>query len=297
MTQPWRKRHGVLGPDFRIDRDLTVVDHLGGSRKVDIYLCRSQQLKGLVACKVLRPDYCVDFSALEAVMHEGQILCRLRHPNVVEGYGVELESHPRVVMQYLPGQTLSNTFFQGNYDAFDIDDVMSVVDQLADALSYIHQQGLVHLDVKPSNVMYHNGHVTLFDFSVAEEFSPEHPFRNNAGTVQYMAPEQIHRREIGYATDVFGLGVLFYQLLTSGELPYPVVKRPLPGDEDNLVRQLDYHSHPKPPSEINPSVPPSIDSVVIKAIQPDLHARYQTPSEFRYALRASFWPREPLNAG
>ena len=272
-----------LEPGFRLDEDLTVVEHLGGSPKVDLYLCRSRLLDRYVSCKVLRPEKCIDFSDLEGIIKEGQILCRLSHPNVVTGYAVELERYPRIVMQYLQGQTLNNVFFQGNYDAFSLDSMIGIVDQLAGALSYIHGQGLLHLDVKPSNVMYDSGHVTLFDFSVAEEFSIERPLEDNAGTVEYMAPEQTHRRELGYATDVFALGVLFYQLLTAGELPYRVVERPL-DDDARARRQLEYEVPPRPPSAINPKVSSFVDDVALRAVDLDMHRRYQTPLDFRTAL-------------
>ena len=293
MTERITKRHkhsyDVLDSGSYIDSDLLVLDHLGGSRKVDTYLCQSQKLKTVVAVKVLRPEYRIDFSSLEDIMEEGQKLCRLRHPNVIQGYAVELLPHPRIVMQYLGGQTLSNTFFQGNWEAFDIDDFVDVVEQIADGLSYIHQEGLVHLDVKPSNVMYDDGHATLFDFSVAEEFSPDWILRDNAGTVEYMAPEQTYRREIKYATDVFGLGVVFYQLLTNKRLPYPVVERPLPGrKKDDIHRQLDYEVEPAPPSGINPAVSSSVEDVVMTAIHPDIKERFQTPAEFRNALWDAF---------
>jgi serine/threonine protein kinase len=239
-----------------------------------------------VACKVLRPEYCIDFSSLEAVLQEGEMLCRLRHPNVVEGYSVELEDHPRISMEYLPGLTVRDTFFQDNYDAFDLSDAVAVVAQLADALSYVHREGYLHLDVKPSNVMYFDGEATLFDFSVAEPFSPDKPLKDNAGTTEYMAPEQTYRNEVGYATDVFGLGVVFYRLLTGGELPYRVVKRLLPGDDedDEPTRQLDYEVRPRPPSELNPRVSPSLEAVVMKAVQPSMDDRFQSPADFRAAL-------------
>ena len=279
------RQYDVFESGFRIDGDLTVIEHLGGSRKVDIYLCRSKKHGGLVACKILRSRYRIDFSSLEAVMEEGHRLVRLRHPNVVEGYEVVLEPYPRVVMQHLLGQTLSNTFFQGNYEAFDLGDVVDVVVQLADALTYIHGKGLLHLDVKPSNAMYHDGHVTLFDFSVAEEYTPDRPLRDNAGTTEYMAPEQTYRREVGYETDVFGLGVVFYRLLAGEALPYAVVKRPLPDREDDTPRrQLDYDVPVVSPSEMNPKVPVEIDAVAMKAISPSRTERYQTPEELLRAL-------------
>ena len=79
-----------------------------------------------------------------------------------------------------------------------------MAEQMCAALSYVHGEGLLHLDVKQSNIMYGDGHATLFDFSVAEEYSEDTPLRDNASTVEYTAPEQTFRREVGYATDVFG---------------------------------------------------------------------------------------------
>ena len=279
-----RRREPAFEPGTRIDDDLTVIDHLGGSRKVDIYLCRSRRLQRRVACKVLRPEHRIDFSALEAVLREGELLARLKHPNVVEGYSVELEPHPRVVMQHLPGQTLSTALFEGNYRAFRLTDFTSIASQIADALTYLHGQGLLHLDVKPSNVMYHDGHATLFDLSVAREFDPAHPRRDNAGTRDYMAPEQTNRDHVGYATDVFGLGVVSYRLLTGGELPYPTVDRPDPDDEGETLRQLDYETAPIPPTASNPDVPDKVGDVVLTALAPSMKDRYPDPAEFKVAL-------------
>ena len=79
------KRAPVLEPGAQLDGDLTVLEHLGGSRKVDLYACRSERLSGVVACKVLRPGFCIHFSSLDAIREEGEVLLRMRHPNVIEG--------------------------------------------------------------------------------------------------------------------------------------------------------------------------------------------------------------------
>ncbi len=281
---PTTAPYGVFDPGDRLDEDLRVIEHLGGSQKVDLYLCRSSSRKGLVACKVLRAPYTVDYSSLEAVMDEGQRLLSLQHPNVIEGYAVELLPYPRVIMEYLDGQTLSTTFFKGNFDAFDVEDIVDIVAQICEALTYVHGEGLLHLDIKPSNIMYNDGLATLFDFSVAEEFSEGESLRDNAGTAEYMAPEQTLRREVGYATDVFGLGVVLYQLLTGGERPYPTVKRPIPGRGSRPRRQLDYDDKPPPPSEFNPAVAPSLDAVALHAIHPDISTRFSNPAGFKDAL-------------
>ncbi len=280
-------RYGVFDPGFRIDDDLTVIEHLGGSRKVDIYLCRSKSRKELVACKVLNARFTIDFSSLEAVMEEGEILSVMRHPNVIAGYDVELEPYPRVIMEYLGGQTISTTFFQGNWEAFDVDDFVNIGIQLCDALEYIHSSGYVQLDVKPSNVMYDDGDVTLFDFSVAEEYTPEDTLRDNAGTVEYMAPEQTYRREIGHATDVFGVGVVLYELLTGGELPFPVIRIEDSDERRGYRRELDYSERPAAPSQHNPKIWPDLDSVALQAIETEYDLRIQTPKALRIALASA----------
>jgi serine/threonine protein kinase len=205
---------------------------------------------------------------------------------VAEGYGVELEDHPRIVMEHLAGETISSAFFSGNYEAFDLQDAINVARDVAAALTYVHEQGYLHLDVKSSNVMYHNGHATLFDFSVAEEYSPDETLRNDAGTTEYMAPEQTYRREVGYSTDVFGVGVLFYRLLSRGELPYQVIEV---DDEDEegdgkTKRQLDYDISPVHPSVDNPQVPQDLGDVAMTAVSAEISERYSTPQDFSDAL-------------
>lgn len=269
---------------FRITRDLTVIDHIGGTGKVDIYRCRSRSLKRVVACKILLPEKEHDKVVRDALLREGDILQRLRHPNVVEGYSVQAEPYPLVVLEYLEGQSLKNTFFEGNYGAFDIDDFINIVLQLSDALTYVHDQGLLHLDVKPTNVIYNDGQVKLIDFSLAREFTPEHPLRHKSGTVEYMAPEQAFRQDLSYATDVFGLGVVFYRLLTGGRFPYAVIE--YLDDKEESLRQLDYKPTPISPSKLNPSVPVAIDPIALRAINPDINERFQTPAEFKATLLA-----------
>jgi len=285
VTSGWRNRaETIFKPGRKIVRDLTVLDHLGGSRKVDIYLCRSRELDDVVACKVLRPEFRLDFSALAAVLHEGELLTRLRHPNVLEGYSVGLQPHPRIVMKHLTGQTLETTFFEGNHDAFQLSDFVEVASQIADGLTYLHGEGILHLDIKPTNIMYSDGHVTLFDLSVAKEFDPEEPFKDNAGTRDYMAPEQTTRGYVGYTTDVYGLGVVFYRLLTGGNMPYQTVEIASDEPDENPTKQLDYASPPVPPSEVNSSIPLEISDIAMRALALDSKDRYGTPAEFKAAL-------------
>jgi serine/threonine protein kinase len=278
------QRAPVIAPGASLDDDLTVVEHLGGSRNVDIYLCKSELLAHVIACKVLRPEYCIHFRSLDAIREEGELLQRLRHPNVIEGYGVGLDNHPRIIMQHLPGETVGQAVLSGNFAAFATANLIVITAQVADALTYVHEQGLLHLDVKPSNVMYANGHATLFDFSVAADYAPGDTLRSNAGTRDYMAPEQAQRSYLSQATDVFGLGALFYELLTGGTTPFPAIEIDDLEVEGKTVRQLDYNAQPAPPSSLNPSVPKSIDPVALRSLALDPLERYATPAQFKRAL-------------
>ncbi|MCH7984137.1 MAG: serine/threonine protein kinase [Chloroflexi bacterium] len=276
----------ILAPGTFLNDDLRVVDHLGGSRKVDVYLCKSKHLKRLVACKILRKKYGSERSTVKAIVREGEILQRMHHPNVAGGYRVEMEPLPHIVMQQIDGQTLDTAFLRGNYDAFDMHDFTGVALQLADALTYVHESGLLHLDVKTSNVMYHDGHSTLFDFSVAREFDPEVLLKTHAGTRAYKSPEQTNGREAGYYSDVFGLGVVFYRLLTGGELPFPDIK--LEKEKGKKRKRLvDYEAGVRPLLELNPEIPEPVAEVALRALRLEPAERFATPAEFKSALEGA----------
>ena len=132
--------------------------------------------------------------------------------------------------------------------------------------------------------MYHNGHATLFDSSVAEEYSPDETLRNDAGTTEYMAPEQTYRREVGYYTDVFGVGDLFYRLLSGGELPYQVIEVYDEDGDGKTKRELDYYIAPVDPSVHNPQVYQDLGDVAVTSVSAEISARYSNPQDFIDAL-------------
>ncbi|MDG0867182.1 serine/threonine protein kinase [Candidatus Lucifugimonas marina] len=301
------ERGEIYESGFRLDEDLTVIDHLGGTRKVDIYLCRSSALKMQVACKILRPEFCVHFKSLEAVIKEGELLSRMDHPNVMRGHSFELEPAPRIVMDYVGGSDLKSAFFTGNFAAFPLAEALSLVRQLADGLEHVHAQGVLHLDVKPSNILYADGRAVLIDFSVAREFDIEDLPRDNAGTRDWMAPEQTNRETVGPYTDVYGLGVVMYQLLTGGELPYKTVEvaddsssssdessssssssgssdSSSSGSGGSVNKVPNYDVAPVHPSDIDSSVSREVGDIALRAVSVRVEERYGTPGEFGEAL-------------
>ncbi len=133
--------------------------------------------------------------------------------------------------------------------------------------------------------MYSDGHVTVFDLSVRRDFKPGDRLRIDAGTTDYMAPEQTNLGRIGHYTDVFGVGVVFYRLLTGGELPYGSERRT---DEDGeSERVLIYEPDPTHPSDLNAEVSRAIGDCALRALAPDPDERYANPEEFKTALLAA----------
>ena len=124
---PWvryrltKSRVDALEPGVQLSDDLTALEYLGGNAKVDLYLCKGRWLRRSVACKVLRPEYRVDFSVLKAMLKEGQALLQLDNPHLVKWYAVEVSGGPRIVMDYIPGETLKTIFFTGNYETFALE--------------------------------------------------------------------------------------------------------------------------------------------------------------------------------
>lgn len=274
----------ILRSGASIGDDLRVLAHLTGSRRVDIYLCKSRSRRELVACKVLREELRSDPIERRAIQREAEAVRCFDHPNVIQGLPAATNGLPCVVLEYLEGETLENVLFQGNYDAFDSRSLVAIALQVADALEHVHERGYLHLDVKPGNVQYDDGHVVLFDFSLARAMqSKETPLRDSSGTCEYMAPEQTFLEALGPATDVFGLGVLTYRMVTGGRLPYPVDRRLSEGDEPRCVHH--YRQTPPTPSEVNPNVSHAVSQVVMQAIEPDPLRRIQSCQGFRAAMQ------------
>jgi eukaryotic-like serine/threonine-protein kinase len=153
--------------------------------------------------------------AVRRLLREGRLLLSLTHPHLVRGYEVHRLPRPAVVLETLPGQTLGHLFDTG---PLPVRDVVMLGRQLVSVLSYLHNNNIVHADLKPGNATVSDGLVRLMDLSLAQEPGP---WRRCAGTPGYLAPEQAARSTVTPATDVWGLGLLLLEA-ASGDDPYPV---------------------------------------------------------------------------
>lgn len=220
MTRP-ESNQGIVPPGGELADGYLVDRHLSRGTVLDVYSVFSRERDCLCIAKLLRSDREASDVDRERLLFEGRRLVELTHPHLVRGYAVLDEagpsngSAPVVVMETLTGQTVSHLIKTSG--ALDTDDTALLGRQLVSVLGYLHASGIVHLDVKPSNLVTGGGIVRMLDLSLAQ---PPGPSSSGAGTHEYMAPEQVLGRDVGPPADVFGLGGVLFRAVTSRR-PFP----------------------------------------------------------------------------
>jgi serine/threonine protein kinase len=187
-----------------------VTEHLARGKTLDVYSVASAERGCLCVAKTLRPDRAGDTSAVERLLSEGTRMQQLAHPHLVRGYETHTDPTPVVIMETLTGETLSHlvTSQPGPLPAGDLAELGC---QLTSVLGYLHHHGLLHLDLKPSNVIVSAGLARLIDLSHAR---PPGPCTAGFGTREYMPPEQLRGGQVTPASDVYGLGGVLFRAAT-----------------------------------------------------------------------------------
>ncbi len=257
----------------------TIVEKIGEGGMAVVYKGYQESLNRYVAIKILREELAHDAEFINRFRREALAIANLNHPNILHVYDAGVAyGHYYLVMDYAEGGSLQDLLRRG---PCDIGWTISIVSQLADALDHAHQRGLVHRDVKPSNVLLtRDGHPLLTDFGIAKVlYESASLTRTGAtlGTPDYMAPEQIQGQPVDGRTDIYALGVMLYEML-AGWTPFrastPVA---------TLYRQV--NEPPPPLRQANISVPPWLEAVVERALAKQPAARYQRASELAQDLR------------
>src|SRR6266571_2684289 len=267
-----------------------VVERLGAGGMGEVYLAEDLRLRRQVALKVLPPRG--DEAARARLLREARVASSLSHPNIAVIYEIDDVEGPGgrtsfIAMEYVPGRTLSQ-FARGR--SLSAAEILPLVRQIAEALAEAHDRGVVHRDVKSSNVMVtDSGRVKVLDFGLAKYTPPvaegESTWTRRAdgdgalvGTVAYMSPEQALGRELDARTDIFSLGVVFHELL-AGELPFPGA---------NAIEVIDaiLHRDPPPLAPSGESLVPELQRVLKKMLAKDRAERYQTMRELGRDLDA-----------
>ena len=252
-------REWGFAPGDHLAPDLTVLKLLGGGRRYEAYLAHDARLATSVVVKILRPDRLHDRGALEGLAEEYEALQTCNHPFICRGFDAVLEGdRPHIVVEHIEGPRLSTLIRK--FGRLDLEQLAPLGAQVAAALHYLHGKEVVHLDVKPSNIIM-AGPPRLIDLSVACSFAAALRLRSPVGTDAYMAPEQAAPNEthaIGPAADVWGIGITLHEAVT-GEPAFP---RPADGDER-------YPQRFGPPRALGRTVPAGVAETIMACLELD----------------------------
>jgi serine/threonine-protein kinase len=210
---------------------------------------------------------------------EAQSAGRLAHPNIVAIYDAGMyKDFCYMTMEYIDGPTLKK-FCHKDY-RLPISNAVQIVFIAAKALDYAHEKGVIHRDIKPSNIMINKaGYVKITDFGIAKVKSEQTAHQGIVGSPSYMSPEQVRDQKVGYQTDIFSLGCVFYELLTS--------ERAFPGDNHFSIMYKIVREDPVPMRTIRPEIPEILEKILQKALAKDPNERYQSGGDFAYDLRVA----------
>ena len=252
---------------------------LGSGGMATVYRAKDLMLERPIAIKVLRSDYSQAPAFRERFRQEAKAAANLSHSNIVTVHDFGLDQNRLfIVMEYIPGHTIKELIDKRG--RFTIEKAIPLMVQACAGIGYAHRAGLVHCDIKPQNILVSpDQRVKVTDFGIARALaSIQADERTDTvwGSPQYFSPEQAAGHAPSPASDVYGIGVILYEMLT-GQLPFMA-------ETSQELARLHRNIDPKPPRQLNPAISPDLERIILKVLSKEPSARYRTADQLGRVL-------------
>ena len=256
----------------------TTIRKIGEGGMGAVFLATDNMLQRQVAIKVLKPSVAQEEDSMLRFQSEAITLAKLRHPHITMLYNlVQTDSRWCMMMEYVEGETLDVILKKRG--RLTVKEVLDMAIPVLDALQHAHSKGVVHRDLKPSNLMLSvDGEVKIMDFGIARITGGSRLTRAGqaVGTPQYMSPEQVKGHEGNVASDIYSFGIVLYELLT-GVTPFD-------SESEFEVMQAHTNRKPVPPASLNPDIPPTLNSAILRALEKEPSKRFADAAECKQCL-------------